>query len=168
DVREASSAAHIYGKPIIATEAFTSMPYIPAWGQSPFYLKPISDAYLAAGVNRIIFHTADQQPFVDEAHKPGMTLGFFGQHYGRNITWAEQAVAWNTYLARCSYLLQQGRFVADLAYFYGEGAPNAVPYWKPVNPGFPAGYDYDWVNGEALGRMQVSGGRLVLPSGMSY
>ena len=29
-----------------------------------------------------------------------MTLGPFGQHYTRNITWAEQAVAWNTYLAR--------------------------------------------------------------------
>jgi alpha-L-rhamnosidase len=40
DVREAASAAHIYGKPIVATESFTSMPFIPGWGQSPFYLKP--------------------------------------------------------------------------------------------------------------------------------
>jgi hypothetical protein len=117
DVREASSAAHIYGKPIAATESFTSMPFLPAWGQSPFYLKPLGDSYLAMGVNRIIFHTADQQPFVDDAHKPGMTLGFFGQHYGRNVTWAEQSLAWNTYLARCSYLLQQGLFVGDLAYY---------------------------------------------------
>ncbi|PYV79708.1 MAG: glycoside hydrolase [Acidobacteria bacterium] len=169
DVREASSAAHIYGKPIIATESFTSMPYIPAWGQSPFYLKPISDAYLAAGVNRIIFHTADQQPFVDEAHKPGMTLGFFGQHYGRNITWAEQAVAWNTYLARCSYLLQQGRFVADLAYYYGEGAPATVPYWKVIHPAPPEGYSYDYMNTDVLlNRLSVKDGRLVLPGGMSY
>jgi (4-O-methyl)-D-glucuronate---lignin esterase len=169
DVREASSAAHIYGKPIVATESFTSMPYIPAWGQSPFYLKPIGDAYLAAGVNRIIFHTADQQPFVDDAHKPGMTLGFFGQHDGRNITWAEQAVAWNTYLARCSYLLQQGRYVADLAYYYGEGAPVTVPYWKEIHPAPPEGYSYDYMNTDVLlNRLSVKDGRLVLPDGMSY
>jgi hypothetical protein len=97
-----------------------------------------------------------------------MTLGFFGQHYSRNNTWAEQAVAWNTYLARASHLLQQGRFVADLAYFYGEGAPNAVPYWKRVTPTPPVGYDYDWLNAEVLAKAEVRDGRLVLPSGMSY
>lgn len=169
DVREASSAAHIYGKPIAATESFTSMPTIPGWAQSPFYLKPIGDQYLAMGVNRIVFHTSDHQPFVDEAHKPGMTLGFFGQHYSRNITWAEQALAWNTYLARCSYLLQQGLFVGDLAYYYGEGAPATVPFWKEVHPAPPAGYSYDYMNAEVLlTRMSVKDGRLVLPDGMSY
>jgi hypothetical protein len=50
---------------------------------------------------------------VDDAHKPGMTLGYYGQHYSRNITWAEKAVAWNSYLARCSYLLQQGKPVVS-------------------------------------------------------
>src|SRR4029078_10942620 len=109
------------------------------------------------------------QPFTVSTHKPGMTLRFFGQHYSRNNTWAEQAVAWNTYLARASHLLQQGQFVGDLAFFYGEGAPNTVPYWKPVNPGLPTVYDYDWVNAEVIiGRMSVRDGRLVLPSGMSY
>src|SRR5579884_4296303 len=94
DIREAASAAHIYGKPIVAAESFTSMPNIPGWGQSAFYLKPLGDRNLAMGVNRIVFHTSDHQPFVDEAHKPGITLWMFGQHYTRNITWAEQAVAW--------------------------------------------------------------------------
>lgn len=169
DVREAASAAHIYGKPIAATESFTSMPNIPGWGQSPFYLKPIADRYLAMGVNRIVFHTSDHQPFVDDAHKPGITLWMFGQHYTRNITWAEQAVAWNTYLARSSYLLQQGKFAADLAYFYGEGAPATVPYWKDMRPAVPAGYSYDYVNADVLlNDMSVANGRLVLRSGMSY
>lgn len=169
DVREAASAAHIYGKTLVAAESFTSMPFIPAWGQSPYYLKPIGDAYMAMGVNRIVFHTSVHQPFVDDAHRPGMTLGFFGQHYSRNITWAEQAVAWNTYLARSCYLLQQGRFVADLAFYYGEGAPATVPFWKPLDPKSPAGYNYDYLNTEVLlTRMSVDRGRLVLPDGMSY
>jgi hypothetical protein len=98
-----------------------------------------------------------------------MTLGFFGQHFTRNTTWAEQAVAWTTYLARASHVLQQGRFVADLAYFYGEGAPNTVPFWKKLDPAPPAGFDYDWVNAEiVLGRMTYEGGQLALPSGMRY
>jgi hypothetical protein len=169
DVREAASAAHIYGKRIAATESFTSMPFIPGWGQSPFYLKPLGDRYLAMGVNRIIFHTSDHQPFVDDAHKPGITLWMFGQHYTRNITWAEQAVAWNTYLARCSYLLQQGLYAGDVAYFYGEGAPVTVPFWKEVNPAPPAGYSYDYMNADVLmNRVSVKDGRLVLPDGMSY
>jgi hypothetical protein len=169
DVREAASAAHIYGKTLAAAEAFTSMPTVPGWGQAPSYLKPIADRYFAMGLNRVVFHTSDHQPFVDEAHKPGITLGPFGQHYTRNITWAEQAVAWNAYLSRCSYLLQQGLFVGDIAYFYGEGAPVSAPFWKKLEPAPPAGYNYDYVNADVLlNRMSVKDGRLALPDGMSY
>ncbi len=169
DVKEAASGAHIYGKKIVGAESFTSMPFIPGWGQSPFYLKPLADKYMAMGVNRIIFHTSDHQPFVDDKHKPGITLWMFGQHYSRNITWAEQAVAWNTYLARNSYLLQQGLYVGDIAYYYGEGAPVTVPFWKQVNPAPPDGYSYDYLNTDVLlNRMSVKDGRLVLPDGMSY
>lgn len=169
DLREAASAAHIYGKTIAAAESFTSMPFIPMWGESPFYLKPIGDRALALGINRIVFHESAAQPFVDDQHKPGMTLGFFGQNYTRNITWAEQAVAWNQYLGRSSYLLQQGLFVGDLAYYYGEGAPITVPFWKQIHPALPEGYSCDWVNTDVLlTRMSVQEGRLVLPDGMSY
>ncbi|MGA9719303.1 MAG: glycosyl hydrolase, partial [Acidobacteriaceae bacterium] len=169
DVREAASASHIYGKPLTATESFTTMPIVTPWGQSPFYLKPLADENFARGVNRIVFHTSDQQPFTDDAHKPGMTLGPFGQDYTRNITWAEQAKVWNTYLARCSYLLQQGRYVADVAYFYGEGAPATVPFWKPLSPALPTHYASDFINADVLlHHAGVRDGRLTLDSGMSY
>ena len=168
DLREAASAAHIYGKQIVGAESFTTAPRAPVWA-SPGYLKPLGDQAMALGINRFIFHTSDQQPFVDDHHKPGITLGPFGQHYTRNNTWAEQAIAWNTYLARSSYMLQQGQFVGDLAYFYGEGAPATVPFWKRVRPDPPAGYGYDYVNTDVLlNRMAARDGRLVLPDGMNY
>ncbi len=168
DTREAASAAHIYGKPVAAAESFTTVG-LPGWGQSPFYLKPLADENFARGINRIVIHTSDQQPFVDEAHKPGLTLGPFGQNYTRNITWAEQSVAWNTYLARTSYLLQQGTYVADVAYFYGEGSPAVVPYWKPVLPVPPTHYGFDFLNSDVLlNHSSVQGGRLQLDSGMNY
>jgi hypothetical protein len=169
DVREAASAGHIYGRQIVAAESFTSRPNVVPWGEGPFELKALGDRNLARGINRIVFHTSDHQPFVDAAHKPGMTLWQFGQHYSRNITWAEQAVTWNTYLARCSFLLQQGLNVADIAYFYGEGAPAVVPYWKEQHPAVPPGYSYDYFNAEVLlTRASVKNGRIVLPDGMSY
>lgn len=169
DVIEAASAAHIYGKPIAATESFTTRPIVTPWGQSPFYLKPLADQDFARGINRIVFHTSDQQPFVDGAHKPGMTLGPYGQDYTRNITWAEQALAWNTYLARCSFLLQQGKPVSDVAYFYGEDAPATVPFWKQVEPAVPTHYDYDYVNADVLLHgATATPGRLRLASGMEY
>ena len=170
DLREAASGAHIYGKRIVAAESFTTDKGDPVWA-SPFHLKPVGDNAITLGVNRLVFHTSVHQPFVDELHKPGITLGGFGQHYTRNTTWAEQAIAFNTYLARASHLLQQGQFVADLAYFYGEGAPAAVPGRKrrPLNPAPPEGYSYDWVNADViLNRMSVKDGRLALPGGPSY
>jgi hypothetical protein len=168
DPREAASAAHIYGKPIVAAESFTTCTPASVWS-SPSYLKPLGDRAMALGINRFVIHTSDHQPFVDDRHKPGITLGPCGIHYTRNNTWAEQSAAFNTYLARGSYLLQQGVFVADVAYFYGEGAPITVPFWKPLEPAPPAGYSYDWVNAEVLlTRAAVRDGRLVLPGGMSY
>jgi hypothetical protein len=124
---------------------------------------------MAMGVNRFVIHTSVHQPFADRA--PGFTLGPFGQHYSRHNTWAEQSKAWISYLTRASYLLQQGLFVGDIAYYYGEGAPATVykgPQTIPA-PVPPEGYAYDYVNTEVLlTRMSVNEGRLTLPDGMSY
>lgn len=169
DVREASSAAHIYGKQIVAAESFTTLPDVTPWGQSPFYLKLLADEHFAQGINRIFFSTIAHQPFVDDGHKPGLSLGYFGQDYGRNVTWSEQARPWNTYLARCSYLLQKGSYVADVAYFYGEGAPVTVPFWKPLSPLPPTRYGYDYLNADVLlHQTSAKNGQLRLASGMTY
>ena len=52
---------------------------------------------------------------MDEAS--GLTLGPYGQWFNRHETWAYEAGPWVTYLARSSYLLQQGHFYADVAFF---------------------------------------------------
>jgi len=166
DIREASSAVHIYGKKLVGAESFTAA-LTGDWGP-PSTLKELADYNLALGVNCFCIASSVHQPFV-EGHKPGFTLSIYGQHFTRNITYAEQAGPWMTYLARNSYMLRQGLFVGDLAYFYGEGAPVAVPYWENVKPEPPEGYAYDYLNVEVLlTRMSLENGRLVLPDGMSY
>ncbi len=68
-------------------------------------------------------------------------------------------------------MLQQGLFVADLAYLLPEGAPSTMPFWGDgLQPAPPEGYDYDYINTDVvLNRMSVKDdGRLALPDGMSY
>ena len=161
DVRGAASAAHVYGKKLVATESFTGGGY-----EAPFTLKKIGDYWFAQGVNRIVFHTSAHQPLDT---KPGNTM--VGTHINRNITWAEQAQPFMTYLARNSFMLQQGLFVADIAYLLPEGAPSSQPFWGGgLQPAPPEGYDYDCLNTDVLlNRLSVGDdGRLLLPDGMSY
>lgn len=94
-----------------------------------------------------------------------------GTHINRNITWAEQGQPFMTYLGRTCFMLQQGLFVADLAYLLNEGAPSTMPFWGAgLKPALPDGYDYDYVNTDVLlTRMSVNAEkRIVLPDGMSY
>ena len=161
DVRGAASASHIYGKSLVAAEAYTGGGF-----ESPWTLKKIGDYWFAQGVNRFVFHTSAHQPLDT---KPGNTM--VGTHINRNITWAEQAKPFMEYLARNSYMLAQGKFVADIAYLLDEGAPSTMPIWGTgINPAPPDGYDYDYINSDVLiTRMSVApDGRLILPDGMSY
>lgn len=167
DIREAASAAHVYGKPLVGAEALTTMGEDP-WRTGPWQHKRIVDRYMAEGVNHFVLHTSAHQPFTDR--KPGMTLRQYGQHLSRNETWAEGEMrAWTDYLARSAWMLRQGRPGADIAYFYGEGAAASLPYLEGGRPKLPAGYDFDYLDGESLiERMSVEGGQLALPSGVRY
>jgi hypothetical protein len=161
DVRGAASAAHVYGKPFVAAESFTGGGY-----ESPFTLKKVADYWMAQGINRLVFHTSAHQPLDT---KPGNTM--VGTHLNRNITWAEQARPFMQYLSRICYMLQQGQFVADVAYLLDEGAPSTPAIWGAgTQPEPPAGYDYDFLNADALlNRVTVDAdGRLQVEGGMTY
>jgi hypothetical protein len=103
---------------------------------------------------------------------PGMSLGPFGQWFTRNETWAEQAQAWTTYLARSCYMLQQGKFIADIAYFYGEDNNITTLFSRMTGkdlPHIPEGYSYDFINADAIVNwLSVEKGEFVTPTGMSY
>jgi hypothetical protein len=65
-------------------------------------------------------------------------------------------------------MLQLGKFVADIAYFYGEDNNITALFGKKL-PDVPEGYNYDFVNADALiNLLSVKDGNLVTPSGMSY
>jgi hypothetical protein len=166
DPKEAASAAHIYGKPVAATESFTATANVASWANDPYELKRLGDFEFCLGVNRFVFHRYAHQPWNDRL--PGMSMGPWGINFERSNTWWKQGAAWIDYLTRCEYLLQQGRFVADLLYFYGEGAAAGVAH-RDLKPAVPAGYDYDVCNAEILlNQTSVKNGEIVLQSGMRY
>ncbi|MEI9967831.1 MAG: glycosyl hydrolase [Terracidiphilus sp.] len=128
DLRGAASVAHIYGQNLVGAESMTSRG--PAWSFSPSSLKKVADLEFALGVNRFEIHESTHQPVADMA--PGLTLGPYGLWFNRNDTWAEEAKPWVDYLARCSYMLQQGHYDADVAYFYGGGGSADRGLWLEI------------------------------------
>ncbi len=164
DIREAASVANIYGQNIVAAESMTSIQNAFSW--HPEKLKRTADLEMASGLNRFVIHTSVHQP-LDKG--PGFSLGPFGQYFTRLETWAEAGgKAWMGYLGRSSYMLQQGKNVADILYLYGENT-NITWICREKLPNIPAGYEFDFVNSSALlNVINAQNGKLVAKSGNTY
>ncbi len=164
-LKQAASAAHIYGKPVCQAEAFTS--FGDDWMDDPWSMKDIGDAAFCEGLTRNVLCFWVHQPRLDA--KPGFQWAHVGTHFDCNLTWWPMSGAWLTYLARCQHMLRQGLFVADFAYLQSEAIPSFIPPRPYQQPARPAGFDYDVLNAEVLlTRATARNGRLTLPNGMSY
>jgi len=160
ELRAAASAAHIYGKPRVSAEAFTSAL---RFESTPGSLKRRGDWALTEGINHWVFHVYIHQPWEDRL--PGVNA-WFSTEFNRHNPWFEAGRAWIDYYRRCCFLLQEGRAVADVAYFIGEDTPRMT---GQRDPPLPPGHDFDFVNADViLDRMRVRDGRFTLPSGASY
>ncbi len=182
--KEAASAAHIYGKNVVASESLTGWQN---WQHGPADYKQLLDVAFCQGLNQVVFHTFAHNPEI--AGKPGFVY-HAGEHINVNTTWWEMARPFMDYISRCSYMLRQGNFVGDACLYYGDQAPNLVPpkridpnitpiynddqclhcgLPKPVNAGELPGYDYDYINADIVTTtLTAESGKLVLPSGQSY
>ena len=157
--KAASSCGHIYGKEKVWAESCTC-------GGSNFDLYPATmkqrvDRFFTEGINATLLHLYIQQP---DDRTPGINA-WFGNEFNRNNTWFWQLDTFLDYLKRCNYMLQQGRYIADVAYFIGEDAPKMTGV---RNPEIPKGYSYDYINAEVLMTAKAKDGKLVLESGMEY
>ena len=165
--------AHVWGRKYAATESFTAAPGGPAgrWQTMPVHLKAQGDRVYANGVNRIIYHRFTHQPWVDDTYLPGMTMGKWGMHFDRTQTWWKQGKDWVSYQTRCQYLLQEGQIVSDGLFFCGEDAPNDGgntdgATGRPAS--LPHGYNWDICAREALMKLKVVEGHVVVPGGVAY
>jgi hypothetical protein len=161
-IKGVACASHIYNQKYVEAESFTSTWL---WQDGPGDLKPVADRAFCEGLNRIIFHTSPHVP--EAAGRPGWIYSF-GTIINTTLIWWPKSKPFMDYLSRCSYMLQQGNFVGDILYFYGDSAPNFVPP-KSADPNFIPGYDYDYINAEILtDSLEVKNSRLFLPHGQIY
>ena len=167
DIKESSSVAHIYGQNIAAAESFTANGTRGrAYTYCPENIKWTADLALSHGLNRFVVHDSAHQPCDDKV--PGTGLFQYGQWFNRHETWAPMARAWTDYLARSCYLLQQGTFVADVLWYYGEDNCVCGLYGRQF-PDIPAGYAFDFINPKGLlEAVKPVNGSLQTPSGMNY
>ena len=169
-VIQATSIAHVMGKPVVATESFTSMGGVDVY---PATMKDQGDWAFAVGVNRIFFHTYAHQPLGPD-YRPGFTLGPYGVYWNRNQTWWPMVGAYHHYLTRCSEILREGTTVSDVLYLTPEGAPHIFlpPESVLEGTGFykdKKGYGFDGCSPRMLlERGEVKDGLISFPGGTSY
>lgn len=159
--RAASSCAHIYGKKRVWAESFTAGG--PGFSRYPHIMKQRGDRFFTEGINNTLLHVYIHQPYEDKS--PGVSAGF-GNEFNRKNTWYSQLDVFAEYLKRCNFMLQQGTYMADVAYFIGEDAPKMT---GTCDPALPRGYSFDYINAEVLLKYAtVKDGKLTLKSGMQY
>jgi hypothetical protein len=144
------AGAAFFGKNILGAEAFTGNAENSRWNETPAMMKLSGDMAFAKGINRLILHHWVHQPFPDSI-KPGMSMGRWGTHFGRNQTWFEPGKAWIAYLSRCQYLLQKGERVADFV-----SLEEFVPGGDLIS------------ENTLINHTKVVNGKIISPSGRSY
>lgn len=153
-----ASGAHLYGRKIVSTEAYTYLHWDP-YRETMEELKIAGDNYFRSGCNLIYNHGYIGTPERDIAPSRGFYAAIGIDH--RNVWWRYYPLL-SVYQARSCYLLRQGQFTADVAIY----SPLANQWTLDVrNPrkwtrGFDwghlgklligNGYDFDLINDDVL------------------
>jgi len=111
--RMASSAAHVTGKPLVASESCT-------WVRNHFrsalsQVKPEVDQLFLNGINHIFFHGTCYSP--KDAAWPGWLFYASLQYNPRNAIWRDAPLL-NAYITRCQSILQAGKPDNDVALYW--------------------------------------------------
>lgn len=162
-IRPTASAAHLYGKPGVACEAFTSMQQ--TWDEQLSVLRRTANKNFIHGVSYLIYQAYTHNPAPDRL-VPGSSFGDgIGTPFLRAQTWWPYMHDFNDCMARTSFMLERGKPVVDVLWYLGD----EIDHKPDQNAPFPSGYRYDYCNPDVLlNRLSVKDGRLETPEGLSY
>lgn len=166
-VRLTASAAHTYGRRLVSLESFTDL-------SQHFRIRPsemkrrVDEAFLLGG-NYLNIAVTGYSP--KEAGLPGWVHAA-GPHLNHCQTWWPMSRPFFDYLARCCFLLQSGRPIAQVAYYQPLRTPTGL--WRLPNnrdnlSNDPKQFAYDLINDDLIqNHMRTENGQVVLRSGASY
>jgi hypothetical protein len=173
--RWASSAGHLYGRPVISSETWTWL-HSPVFRATPLDMKAEADLHFLQGINQLVGHGWPYSP--PQAGEPGWhfyAAAVFNQH---NPWWIVMPDI-TAYLQRVSWLLRQGEPVVDVALYLptadayagftlGHDSVNE-PMNRLLGPNvipqiLDGGYNFDFIDDDAIAARGIPHSVLVLPN----
>ena len=163
-LKQGSSAAHIYGKKIVGAESFSSIG--PHWHDELWHDQKSSfDYQICSGLNRVYLTTFTCSP--KSMGLPGQEY-FACTHINPRVTWWKQSGPFVDYMHRTQMVVQEGKFIADVLYYYGDHVPNIFPYKHTDPAGVLPGFDYDVTDETIFLQLKIKDGQIVVPGGIEY
>lgn len=153
-----ASGAHLYGKNIVSTEAYTFLHWQP-YRATLEELKIASDVFLKEGANKFYNHgyTCSPERDADPSRSMGAAI-----HISHDNVWWKYYPHLAEYIARCCWMLRQGEFAADIAVYsplanqWTLDCLNARRWTRDFEWGclgeliVANGYDFDLLNDDIL------------------
>ena len=163
-LKAASSAGHIYGRPIVSAESFDHSGM--AYKSTRESLTRDANRLIAAGVNLVVYHGF---PYVyldrpEPGWYPFAGPPFFSDHFNDHNSKIWPAIpALNAYISRLQLIARRGRPVARYALYRSN-----LDYTRWISGRARGSTNYDYINDDALEQSAVRQGKLVAPSGAEY
>jgi alpha-L-rhamnosidase len=173
--RWASSACHLYGKPVASAETWTWI-HSPAFRATPLDLKAEADRDFLQGINQIVGHGWPYSP--PEAGEPGWRFYAAGALNAHNPWWPVMPDL-ALYLQRMCFLLRQGKPANDVALYlsnsdaWAQFTANGNPSVNEVLAALlgknvfghilDAGFNFDFIDDEAIRLVGTPYTAIVLP-----
>jgi hypothetical protein len=154
--RWASSASHLFGKPVTTSETWTWL-HSPAFRATPLDVKAEADQHFLSGINQLIGHGWPYSP--PAAGAPGWPFYAAAVLSDKNPWWPVMPDL-AAYLQRVSFLLRQGEPVTDVALY----APTEDA-WSTFKPGTPRHVNLFQKIVDAIGPLAVPA---VLDAGLAF
>jgi len=179
--RWASSASHLFGKPVTSSETWTWL-HSPAFRATPLDLKAEADQHFLSGINQLIGHGWPYSP--PEAGSPGWMFYAAGVYSDKNPWWPVMPDT-SRYLQRVSFLLRQGTPAADVALYaptddawsmIRPASGRNLNLWSSirdlVGPAVPAildaGHTFDLIDDGTLTEAQARRYRLIVVPAVTH
>ncbi|HXE07284.1 MAG TPA: glycosyl hydrolase, partial [Acidobacteriaceae bacterium] len=173
--RWATSASHIYGRPITSSETWTWL-HSPAFRATPLDMKQEADRFFLQGINQLMGHGWPYSP--PSAGEPGWRFYAAGAFNAHNPWWIVMPDV-TRYLQRVSWALREGEPANQVAIYLPEDdawaafTPGKVamtklmPRW--ITPALTqaiedAGYNFDYIDAAAIAARGIPYPVLILPN----
>lgn len=173
--RWATSAAHLYGRPVVSSEVWTWL-HSPTWAATPLDMKIEVDRHFLQGINQLIGHGWPYTPPGEP--EPGWAF-YAASALNDHNPWYPAMPAVTRYMARISAMLREGTPDNPVAIYlptedvFANMAPDYASADKAmksrvssamIRAVLDAGFGFDFIDAAAIRKGRLNAKVLILPS----